>query len=169
MTVIARKIAIITARRRKVADLYLHGKTQWEIAAEFGVNQSVISRDLKALLSEWLKASLVDIDELKARELMKIDHLELEYITAWDRSKGRKEITSTERTDAGNVQKGKAIIKHEERDGNPAFLQGIQWCIDKRCKLLGLDAPTQAKMDTDIVFRVIYDRGNPSTPFRTLP
>lgn len=28
----------------------------------------------------------------------------------------------------------------QTRDGNPAFLQGIAWCIDRRCRILGLDA-----------------------------
>jgi predicted transcriptional regulator len=163
MTLISRKIAIITVRRRIVADLYLHGKTQWEIAGLCGTNQATISRDLKALRAEWLKASVWDVNELIGRELMKIDYLEQEYIAAWDRSKGRKEITATERTDAGNAQRGKASVRHEDRDGNPAFLQGIQWCIEKRCKLLGLDAPAPARMDADVVFRVIYDRQNPNS------
>jgi len=31
------------------------------------------------------------------------------------------------------------IVKGQS--GNPAFLRGIEWCINKRCDLLGLDAP----------------------------
>jgi hypothetical protein len=29
------------------------------------------------------------------------------------------------------------------RDGNPAYLEGVFRCIDRRCKLLGLDAPNR--------------------------
>ncbi|MHC4984512.1 MAG: hypothetical protein ACYTF6_15275, partial [Planctomycetota bacterium] len=29
--------------------------------------------------------------------------------------------------------------------GDPRFLAGVQWCIERRCKILGLDAPTKAQ------------------------
>jgi hypothetical protein len=164
-----RNTAAIAARRIKVSDWYLHGKTQWEIAELTKTNQATISRDIKAIIDAWKKEAINNIDELRAKELMKIDHLELEYTEAWDRSKGRKEITATERTDLAGGQRAKASVKHEDRDGNPAFLAGIQWCITKRCELLGLNAPTQEHVDHDVVFRVIYDRGNPSTPTGTPP
>ena len=35
------------------------------------------------------------------------------------------------------------MMEKEQRDGNPAFLQGVLNCIDRRCKLLGIDAPTR--------------------------
>jgi hypothetical protein len=35
----------------------------------------------------------------------------------------------------------KAAMRKEERDGNPEFLKGVQWCINKRCEILGFDAP----------------------------
>jgi len=35
------------------------------------------------------------------------------------------------------------------RDGEVKFLNGIQWCIDKRCEILGLNAPVKAEMTFD--------------------
>ena len=32
------------------------------------------------------------------------------------------------------------------RDGDPRFLEGIFKCIDKRCKMLGLDAPAKQEI-----------------------
>jgi hypothetical protein len=34
-------------------------------------------------------------------------------------------------------------MEREQRDGNPAFLAGVMSCIERRCKLLGLDAPVK--------------------------
>ena len=33
----------------------------------------------------------------------------------------------------------------EKPVGDPRFLMGIQWCINKRCELMGLDAPKSSK------------------------
>jgi hypothetical protein len=32
-------------------------------------------------------------------------------------------------------------VRKEAREGNPAFLAGVQWCINKRCEIFGFDAP----------------------------
>ena len=146
----------IANRRQKVAEFYLRGMYQADIAAEVGVDQATISRDLAGLRKEWLQSALVDINEAKAKELAKIDQLEVEYWAAWERSKLNAEVEVIEQI--GNRRKPKAGEKDtdepaivperlkkykrvEGQSGNPAFLAGIQWCITKRCDILGLDAP----------------------------
>lgn len=37
------------------------------------------------------------------------------------------------------------LIKTEATSGNPAWLQGIQWCINKRCEIMGLNAPRRVE------------------------
>ena len=115
-----------------------------DIAAELGISQSTVSRDIKALLKEWQEARINDIDERKRTELAKIDNLELEYWEAWRRSceKAEKETTKMQGGASdekpGRVEKTKSV---EVQSGDPRFLAGIQWCIEMRCKLLGLHAP----------------------------
>lgn len=147
MTVSTRKKTDVEARRRDVGRLYLSGKTQTEIAKEQDVTQATISRDLKALREQWLASALIDINEAKGRELAKIDALEVEYWEAWRRSIGEQ---IRERTKAkgisidGQAGSPKQIEKTVQKFtliGDPRFLQGIERCIDKRCKILGLDAP----------------------------
>ena len=43
-------------RRARVAELYLSGKAQQEIAAEVGVSQMTVSTDLTALRKAWLRS-----------------------------------------------------------------------------------------------------------------
>jgi transcriptional regulator with XRE-family HTH domain len=121
--------------------MYLReGLSQAEIGERLRMTQQMVSYDLCALQREWLKAGLMDLTEAKARELAKIDGLELEYWTAWEKSKEVKEIDTSGKMYGGDVR---AQVRKETRDGNPAFLTGVQWCIDRRAKLLGLDAPTK--------------------------
>ena len=133
----------IARDRRRMADLYLQGWLQADIAAELGVDPSTVSRDLKALQAEWLQSALVDFDAAKAAELAKIDRLEREYWHAWKRSCEDAE-TATEKF-TGNEKSPSRIEKSkrvEGQAGDPRFLTGIQWCIERRCKILGIDAPS---------------------------
>lgn len=144
---------IIAQRRQRISTLYLQGKYQAEIAVEVGVTQQQVSYDLKIIHKEWLKSTLVDFDVKKIEELERVAILEREYWDAWRTSRADREIKSTakETSDAvivqgravGGKQKSKASVRKEMRDGNAAFLAGIQWCIDTRCRIFGFYAPTK--------------------------
>jgi hypothetical protein len=63
-------------RRRQVAALWLAGhRNQQRIAETLKVNQSTISKDLKALKDEWRAQALEDIDDAKAEDIQRIDQL----------------------------------------------------------------------------------------------
>ena len=132
--------------RATVTELYLQGKTQASIAELLGVSQSQISQDLKAIRRVWVKEAVRDFDELKSRELAKIDRLELEYWEAWKRSQEDAEV-ETEKA-IGDKEKPTRVEKSKRKEGqagDPRFLQGVQWCIEQRCKILGLNAPTKTQ------------------------
>jgi hypothetical protein len=139
----------------------------------YRLTRQMISYDLKALQESWKKLSAFDLDEMKGRILEKIDEVERKAWEGYERSCGvvedmrRQKVTfEREREEAdvretyyenGKVEKVTKIIpgKHETRTteqrkrseliGNPRFLQVIASCIERRCKLLGLDAPTEMK------------------------
>jgi len=128
--------------------MYLQGRYQWEIGETLGVTQATVSLDLKAIREQWKASAVRDFDEAKERELARIDALEREYWAAWQTSKEQKESTSTEKSSTEGVDRLKAAVKKEDRDGNPAFLVGVQWCITKRCDILGFDAPKKVAPTT---------------------
>jgi hypothetical protein len=135
----------------RLAELYLRGHTQHEMARELGICRQQVGYDLKEVQKRWRESALGDINTKKEQELARIDHLERVYWQAWEESKKLRETTTstTEKT-MGQAespsQQGpvrlKAAMRKQERDGNPEFLRGIQWCINKRCEILGLHAPT---------------------------
>lgn len=150
-----RKKTELADRRLKVAELYLRGKYQSEIANDLGVNQSTVSRDIHYLQQEWLSSALVDIDEAKAQELKRIDQLEREYWKAWKDSQEDAVTKTNEKYMAGaDKESANKRIKEQEKRvgqvGDPAYLRGVQWCIEKRCDLLGLDAPKKVDAKTEV-------------------
>ena len=135
----------VLARREDVARRYLQGQTQSEIADVFGVSQAQISKDLAAIRAAWLASAVRDFDALKAQELAKIDAVEREYWLAWERSKKDKEISVQEGGEVDPQTRKprikKVVMRKEGQAGNPAFLAGVLTCIERRCSILGLDAP----------------------------
>lgn len=140
-----------------IARLYLAGSTQRRIAEllgaerEYQLSQQQISNDLREVQRRWQESSLRDFDQLKAQELAKIDDLERTYREAWEVStKPRKRQKSGRVVRSGDGQGDKtsperdtAELVTEDQVGNPKFLEGIQWCIERRCSILGLDSPTK--------------------------
>jgi DNA-binding transcriptional ArsR family regulator len=140
---------------RNIASLYLKGELQGDIAESLGLSQSTVSRALKSLQQDWRSSALIDINEAKARELAKIDALEMEYWTAWKRSQedAESEITKMQGTPPKQGDQNPAPAKletqkkREGQSGNPAFLRGVEWCINKRCEIIGVNAPVKSEVE----------------------
>jgi hypothetical protein len=134
------------AHLANVARLYLTGHLQVEIATQTGVSQQQISYDLKVLQKRWRESSGVDFNEAKQRELARIDNLELEYWQAWRASKGEKKKQSAERSG----EHTKTRFESEVREGDPRYLQGVQWCIEQRCKILEIGIKTKTEISGEL-------------------
>jgi hypothetical protein len=129
----------------EIARRYLKGETQTEIGATLGLDQSQISLDLKVIQGRWRTQTAHDLDAAKARELARIDELERTYWVEWAESKEEKQIRGT-KTVHGESVRTEEQMRKEQRDGNPSYLLGIQWCVEQRCKILGLYAPTTVNL-----------------------
>jgi len=132
----------ILSRRAKVSDLYLKGHIQAEIARRLDCTQQQVSLDLQVIRDEWRESIFRNFDEKQELELQKIDQLERTYWAEYERSK----LPKTRKTSKGRgtTEKATSVEKTdmvEERLGDPRYLEGVQWCVNKRCQILGLDAP----------------------------
>lgn len=147
--------------RSQIARMYLRGMSQYEIAAELQCSQPNISYHLKLIREEWLQSLVRDFDAAKSQELAKIDNLEAVAWDAFHRSQRDARTKHKETEKAARkvpTEDGKGFQEEEqlrtiketkkltarEQAGDPRFLERISWCIDYRCKLLGIskDAPT---------------------------
>lgn len=129
---------------KEIAERYFKGAYQSEIAKQLSeekpdksITQQLVSYYLKKLHGIWVEEATVKIDELKARELKKIDNLERTYWSAWERSLKPQKLKESEK----EGDKVTASVKEYDSLGDHKFLDGVQWCIKQRREILGLDAP----------------------------
>lgn len=127
----------------RIATMRLEGLSVRMIAAELRLAPATIFRDIGTVLDRWKAQSITAIEEYVAVELAKVEHLERTYWQAWNRSCGDRKRNKVGRKDAPDGKTDTVEKVREGRDGNPAFLAGVERCIERRCKLLGLDAPTK--------------------------
>lgn len=135
-------------RRADVARLYLQGRRQVDIASAVGVNQSTVSRDLDHLRREWQADAKRSIDQRAAEELARIDRIEATAWEAWERSCRDAEALHAETVRGRADKHGKPLPELQRTSktvkgqaGDPRFLERVGWCVERRCKILGLDAP----------------------------
>ena len=131
----------IEDERREIASLYLQGKTQQAIAERLDLSRQQIGYDLKAIQRRWREDTARDLDTDKSRELAKIDELERTYWQAWEDSLEQVTTETSSLVNSAKDSRNRATIRREDKQGNPAYLRGVMECIDRRCKLLGLDSP----------------------------
>jgi len=112
--------------RSKAIRMNLRGIPNYKIAAELNVTPAQISYDLKMVQKQWEQQTNLRLDLRKANELAKLNDLEATYWEAY------------------------------ELEPFISLLDGVLKCIDRRCKLLGLDAPV--KIDQrNLNFTISFD------------
>lgn len=136
----------VTARRARVAQLYCRGVHQDRIAQECGVTQQQISLDLKEIRRVWQRTMAEEFDRLKAEQLAKLDAVEAEAWRGWRRST-RQAVKNTARlVRTPDGDRSETRRDQEDQAGDPRFLQVALSTVERRCKLIGADAPTRLEL-----------------------
>lgn len=155
---IKRKPSEIKRDKKIIADYYLHGDSQMaivekmKIAHNIKISQTTVFRDLKAIQQQWKKETNLDIDEIKIVQLKKIDNLEREFWAGWHRSYGpTRKKTIKKKTDPDGTTDEKQV-QEWELAGDPRFLQGVLQCIERRCKILGIDQIGEVNVFQNVTF-----------------
>jgi hypothetical protein len=157
--------------RAEIAERYLRGEPQHAIAQRLGLSRQQIGYDLEVIRDEWRRSAMRDFETHQAEELAKLDHLEATYWAAWERSREPLEHSAHETVDDEiSMPSGKrhARVKvprsrtrtaqrTEQQNGNPAYLAGIERCIEQRCRILGLHAPTDVNVSGGISFADLFE------------
>lgn len=146
-----------------IAQLYVRGIPVTEIAQaveqkrawEIVCTTDSVKKDITRIRQEWINSSLVEFNERRAMELAHLDTLEAAYWEAWQDSRTTKRVAEnvieTEQVIIAGEIKNLETTSNKEiispGDGNPLYLQGVERCIDKRCKILGLLSPQTFQVD----------------------
>lgn len=148
-----------------ITSLYLKGNSYRVIAnkikEELGQTISfvMVGNYVNKMLEEWKQQRVSKIDDMKTIELSRIANLENTYWQGWERSLAGSKRTSDKQkakprrtrdvngvlTETMSVEQAEKSSYTEETFGDPRFLDGIKWCIQMRCKILGVEAPIEFK------------------------
>lgn len=136
------------ADQQAIVRLYLRQKSHKEIAEACNVSVQYVGQQIKKVKDVWLESALVDFNKRQNQELARIDSLEAEYWKAWDGSQQDETREAMEYVEEDSLMRlSRKRVETIKKNGASAFLQGVQWCIDQRCKILGLHAPKEIKID----------------------
>lgn len=108
-------------RRKRVAAMVLARVPQWEIAKKIGVDNSTISTDMKAVREEWRQERAADVNEIQARDLAALEQ------------------------DEGSVRRRLAGLAEEAHGERVRYHELVLRIMDRRAKLIGLDAPQKVE------------------------
>lgn len=159
--------------RNVITTLYLKGYSFRKIAElcqeETGrkISHETVRADVKAILENFRNERNEMIEYNLTIELERINMLELEYWQGWEKSKSDrkkksvkskvKELTNFPKADKKNAPNRVATpleetIEYNDTEmvnmGDPRYLSGVQWCIEQRCKLLGIEAAKKVDLTT---------------------
>lgn len=129
-----------------IAEWYMLGWTHLRMADELNnrfyakdgrqILRRQLTFDVSKIVERWRAKATTQVDQRKAEELARIDRLEAEYWTAWEKSQEARSMP----TKSGDEVE---IIPN----GDPRFLQGVERCVDMRIRIFGLYAPTRQIVD----------------------
>jgi hypothetical protein len=125
----------------EVARLYLSGKTQWEIAVQFKVNQATVSRHLAVIRERWKTQAKEVYEEKLLLELAKIDNLERIAMEAW--------VRSTEDAETTKRVEEQAMRILEDDPPDPTASNGISPRTRKGLRKLGTPTLVPVKVVTE--------------------
>jgi len=156
----------------RIADeLNRRRQAEWVAAMDAGttdapvpyeLTRQMVNYDLKAIQSEWKRLSAFDLDEMKGQQLAKLDETERAAWEAWERSSQVHDEVTNQVVDIElKVKTGDEPLrlpgvrkmmkrKRVQLLGDPRYLLVINTCIERRCKLLGLDAPTKTESELNV-------------------
>lgn len=144
------KELICSKKKVEIARLYMEARSQAAIAEQMGLSINTVAKYLREIREEWKQEYKELWETKKAEQLAKIDRVEEEAWDAWFRSCGEQITTKrTVREYRENVDSprgGHVMVPIEQnreqvvrqQNGDPRFLERIQWCIEMRVKILGL-------------------------------
>lgn len=149
----------LVQRLKKISDMHLQGIEVEEIAKGVGVSEQTVYSALRKQKKEWEERIEHNTNIVMAETLAETDLLKKEYWEAWRQSqttqqiKTRKVNQRAEKPKKGKKAEGDAggnesasslnqVVEisetMRERDGNPSFLKGVEWCLNFKVELLGL-------------------------------
>lgn len=141
------------ADREKVAQLYVQGVPQYQIAEKLALTKGQVEYDILQIEAAWKAAAVDTIETERHWQLRRLNNIEREMWTAWEKSKTKRRTKKQFRAKVGEqggatpeVSGGETV--DETTPGDPRFIAVIMDCVKERSRLLGLYGAT--KIDAEV-------------------
>ena len=133
--------------RLRISRLYLHGYSVEAIANQTGLGERLVQSEITAVRRDWLSRTNINMQIATFQQLDRIDAIENEAHQGWIRSLGPVTVETRQATTTARGTVNRATVRNGgARDGNPAFLAQMAWCVEQRCKILGLEKPVAVEV-----------------------
>lgn len=164
---------LIAQDRARVCDLLRMGyRSKTEIASILNENRdknehitpAQVANDIEFMRNMYLEQGLEDYNIYRNQILDEINMLQRTYWKGYDLSRRSKITIESEsvvdneeydilreeglglRPDEDIFNRNIRAREETRAEGNPAFLQGVQACIDRKSKIYGIDAPNKVAL-----------------------
>ena len=121
------------------------------MAVRVGLTRRTVQAELVAIRDDWKGRTQIDFESAIAQQLDRVDLVEKYAFEGWERSLTRKTVETKQAVRTVNGQVDRATLRAETGDGNPAFLARMSWCIEQRCRILGLEKPREVTIQGTFV------------------
>lgn len=157
----------VAADRAEIAEMLHKGYRLMQIAHQLGRSFQHVQHDIAAIEKEWAQRQVGTVEQWRTRQLDEVAELKRVYWTTWERSLKIKQLLLVEETSVPPLSAGprsirmlgrrKTAIRIEQGDGNLDALRGIQWCMEREAKLLGIDDAAHADQELRRMLRKLAD------------
>ena len=135
----------------------------------YKLTRQTVERDIRTIKKRFFDSFVGPLAERKVDECRKLERLEREAFDAWERSKAdgmTVSVTNPLNADGSPGRGGLRTNNKRRRDGDPQFLTILLRIHERRCKLLGLEAPL--KMEMEVNGQIVHglDMNNLRNAFR---
>ena len=130
----------------KLAELYLHGFSTGDMAVRLGLTRRTVQSELSAIRKEWRTRTHLDFQSALFQQLDRIDLIEKHAYEGWERSLIPQTTQTKQATSASSGQVTRATVRTGSGVGDRGFLAQMAWCVEQRCKILGLEKPVAVEV-----------------------
>jgi hypothetical protein len=138
---------ITPAKQEVIAKMWLRGATMSSIADVLKVDKKTVSYHLKHTIKPMWKEELsTDLGS----ELAKVSEVERVAWECFEASQGnetKKIVKERLMETTHSMELAERITSNLKREGSPAWIDVIRWCLDFRAKIAGHYAPTRMEVD----------------------
>ena len=121
------------------------------MAVRVGLTRRTVQAELVAIRDDWKGRTQIDFESAIAQQLDRVDLVEKYAFEGWERSLTRKTVETKQAVRTVSGQVDRATVRAETGNGDPAFLARMSWCIEQRCRILGLEKPREVTIQGTFV------------------